>query len=48
MTPRQLSAFELFDHWASEEYFAALATACRVAEHADKKGFEDYIKRMTK
>lgn len=48
MTPRQLSAHERFAHWETEEYFAALATAVRVAEHADKKAFEDYIKRMTK
>lgn len=48
MTPRQLSAFERFNHWESEEYFAALASAVRVAHHGTEKGFTDYIKRMTK
>jgi len=48
MTPRQLSAYEQFAHWESEEHFAALASAVRVAEHGDEKAFKDYIKRMTK
>lgn len=48
MTPRQLSAYERLAHWESEEHFAALASATRVAHHGDKKAFEDYVKRMTK
>lgn len=47
MTPRQLSAFERLHHWENEEFFASIATAVRVAQHSDKKGFESYIKKMT-
>jgi hypothetical protein len=48
MTPRQLSAFERLAHWESEEYFAAMASAIRVAHHGDKDGFKKYIDSMTK
>lgn len=42
MTPRELSAYETMLFWEEERYLANLATAVRIAQNADKEGFESY------
>lgn len=48
MTPRQLSAYEKFQHWEDERQLAALSSAVRAAHHSDKDGFKKYIDDLTK